>query len=100
MSHSTETKQSELSSTQQNMNQTDKPSYLKTNEPIENTPFRIVGNEETGYSITVGRHMLTEPKETKEKCLSELEEKKWIVMSNMTVAICQMIQEEQKKIGE
>lgn len=30
------------------------------NEPINNTPFRMIGNDKLGYCITVGQHRLTE----------------------------------------
>lgn len=56
-----------------------------TNEQLENTPFRIVGNKQQGYCLTLGKYKVTDTVETEEKAIAILDEKAWIVMANMIV---------------
>lgn len=61
----------------------DKTSY----EPIENTPFFMVGSEKKGYFIALGNHRMTEPKPTKEEAREELEIKKWNIIANLFIVM-------------
>jgi len=89
-------KQSEILNTQSNTEETlNKNSHLTTNEPIEETPFRLVGNTETGYAITMGKYRLTKWTKTKEEALNKLETESWNIIANMIVVI-----NEQKELYE
>lgn len=93
-----ETKQSEQFNTQSNVGDTHS-SKLVTNDPIKNTPFRLIGNTTQGYAIAMGNYRLTEPKETTEEALEELEFNQWNIFANMVVIIIQTykkVQEENK----
>lgn len=95
MSQQTQTKQSELLNTQQNTPQQEaKENCLITNEEIPNTPFRMVGNDETGYSAAIRNYMLTKPMPTKDECLKALERNKWTVHANMIIALTEIIEQE------
>lgn len=62
-----------------------KPLYER--EQIENSPFWIIGNEEEGYNITMGKYKITqEPLKTKLDAIIWLEKHKWDVV--LTVALC------------
>jgi hypothetical protein len=62
-----------------------KPLYER--EQIENSPFWIIGNEEEGFNITMGKYKITqEPVKTKLDALLWLEAHKWDVV--LTVALC------------
>lgn len=58
-----------------------------TNEPITNSPFRLIGNINQGYAIAIGNHRLTEPKPTKKEAIEELDHNRWNITANMIVAI-------------
>jgi hypothetical protein len=81
-------KQNELLATQMNVAETptnSKPLFHK--EQIENSPFWIIGNEEKGFNITMGKYKITqEPQSTPLDALIWLEENKWDVI--LTVALC------------
>jgi hypothetical protein len=84
-------KLSDTSNTQQNgeevqNKQNSHSEQIITNEPIPNTPFRLIGTQ-YNYSIAIGMHRLTEPKESKEKALNELETQMWNIIGNMIVAV-------------
>ncbi|AXH75282.1 MAG: hypothetical protein [Microviridae sp.] len=53
---------------------------LISNESIKGTPFKITGNEDLGYFLSMGKYRLTEPTKTKEEVLNELEENKWQII--------------------
>lgn len=52
----------------------DKPtsSRLVEKEPVENTPFWLVGSEETGFFLTYNKYRITDTYETKEQALNRL----------------------------
>lgn len=52
----------------------DKPasSRLVEREPVENTPFWVVGNEESGFFLTYNKYKITDNYETKEEALNRL----------------------------
>lgn len=60
---------------------------LITNEPIKNTPFRLIGNTTQGYAIGIGNYRLTEPKPTEEEAIAQLQIQQWNITANMIVAI-------------
>lgn len=58
-------------------------SSIQTNEPIDNTPFRLVGNDKTGYFLGMGTYRMTENKATKEEAILELAVNQWMIIANM-----------------
>lgn len=63
------------------------------NDPIPNTPFRLIGNNTQGYAIAVGNKRLTEPVDTKEDALIVLGVVPWNLLVNVIVAITQTYEE-------
>lgn len=60
MQQQTKTKQSELLNIQQNTQEREVNSNsLIVNEIIDGTPFRIIGDEERGYALTIGPYIIT-----------------------------------------
>lgn len=85
---------------QQNGEETHKKNYgqkIITNEPIENTPFRLIGNPAQGYAIAIGLKRLTEPKPTIEEAKEILTSIEWNFIANMIVAITQTYDEVENK---
>lgn len=108
MSQKTNATMAEQSSTSMNGNHQNKDSYLLLQEPIENTPFYITGNETTGYFLRMGHYRLTEyvpdsmitsekPTANKEEIvnffLDYLEEEKWNIVITMIAAVAHMNRE-------
>jgi hypothetical protein len=58
-----------------------------TNEQIEDTPFRLVGNKEDGYCITMGNYKLTQPTMTKEAAVKKLQKEQWSLTATMIVTM-------------
>lgn len=71
-------------------------SELLHQEKIVGTPLTIVGNEDKGYFIALGRYRLTEPIETIDAAYGLLESQQWNIISNM-IATMISINEEMKK---
>lgn len=67
-----------------------------TNEAVEGTVFRIVGNEEIGYRATFGNIYISEPHTTIQELTKKIKNKDWsIIMSVMSALL--MINDEYKK---
>lgn len=75
----------------QNSTDTDnkQSSHLMINDPIENTPFRLVGHTEKGWFIAMGNTRLTEFHFTKEEALEYLHDrhKVWDLMLTMMITV-------------
>lgn len=90
MPQQTSTKQRDILNTQNNAEETHNVDYSKkivTREPIDNTPFWVVGNEEQGYSIVMGKYRLTETAITPEKAIEKLETEKWKIITTVITTI-------------
>lgn len=61
-------------------------SRLITMDPIEGTPFKLCGNDETGYFIAFGKYRLTAPA-TKEEALNKLISEQYDIIARMTSAM-------------
>lgn len=61
--------------------------------PIDDTDFEIVGNDELGYILTLGRFKLTEPLQTKEQVVDYLNQNPWKITIALTYAVVKAIQE-------
>lgn len=69
-----------------------------TNEAIDKTPFRVVGSKKQGFSITMGKYRLTEPKKTWIECVDTLNTEQWIVIANMiALMFVEMRKEEEEE---
>lgn len=62
------------------------PSTLVERNPIINTPFHTVKENEKWF-IVIGRYKLTDAVDTEEEALKELETKKWLILVNTICAI-------------
>lgn len=96
MLNSTETKHRELLNTQLNADETlNKDSgELIHREKIENTPFYLVGTEEKGYFLTMGKYKLTENQPTKQQALNDLTNERWNIVMRMSAIIHESIANE------
>lgn len=90
----TKTEQKDLLNTQLNtQNEENKSKYSVTNEQLPLSPFRLVGNTEQGYTITLREYMLTERKPTKEEAIALIPETDWKFMINTLTAIMNIYQD-------
>jgi len=62
-------------------------SQLLDRKPLKNTPFELVGNQETGYFIALGRFRITEPAPTKEEAKLKLSEERWNIITQMITTL-------------
>lgn len=60
---------------------------LVENYEIENTPFRIIGNEEEGYFTAFGKYRVSERYKTKEETEENFNVKPWEILIN-TITAC------------
>lgn len=91
MQHSTTTKQRDILNTQNNIenNPNSNSSQLISKDPIQNTPFWIVGTEETGFMGVMGKYKITENFKTKDEALQELIKQDWATIINVVSIIVQ-----------
>lgn len=67
-------------------------------EQVENTPFWIVGNEENGYFLTIGKYRITEHRTSIDGVKNDLENKKWyIILTLIGIITEQIIYKKDKK---
>lgn len=57
------------------------------NEEVPGTPFRLVGDKEHGYALTLGKNRLTEPRKNKDEIINELMYVDWNLIANMIVTV-------------
>lgn len=81
------TKQSGIYNILENGENTHKSNYLTTNRPIPNTPFRIVGNTEQGYALTLGEYRMTPMHTTEIEAIDYLNTNQWEVIANMIIIL-------------
>lgn len=88
------TKQRELLQSQLNADQANKESFsdekrehLIRKEQIENTPFWVVGNENTGYCLVFGKYKMTEYVPTRAEAYELLETQKWDILCKIVIGI-------------
>lgn len=93
MSQQTSTKQRDILNSQHNIenNPNSNSSPLIIREPIENTPFWIVGTEEKGYMAVMGKYKITEQFTTKEEVKQEIIKKDWEVIIKVVSIIIQEV---------
>lgn len=101
MSALTQTKQRDLLNTQNNTEETHNlNSKLIEREQMEDTPFWIIGNEETGYFGVMGKYQITEKFPTKEGVKNHIETKIWDIMMKVVSIITQAMLEEHDRAKE
>lgn len=64
---------------------------LREREQVGDTPFQIVGSEEDGYFLAIGRLRITEGGETKEELLRKLEVRDWELIINMILGFAEVV---------
>lgn len=69
---------------------------LFTREAIEGTPFTVIGNDEKGYFVSLGRFKVIRNEETLEGAIKHVREKSWEILMN----VCQIIASETFKEPE
>lgn len=100
MQQKTNGEQGELLNSQLGSEETHKEnSRILTNDPIDNTPFRLVGKEEK-YFIALGRTRLTQYYETEEGALSAIYDKHWEIILHMIVTVLEGHIQLKKATGE
>lgn len=62
-------------------------SHLITRNPVENTPFAVVGNNENGYFLTMGKYRLTDNFQNEEDVIYYLENNTWEIIVTLMTAI-------------
>lgn len=60
------------------------------NNPVYNTPFRVIGNERDGFILTLGKYRMIPPQETAEKAEGMLETNAWEIMFTMIASMFEM----------
>lgn len=60
-------------------------------DPIQNSPFWVVGDKEQGYFLIMGRWRISEIYTTKEKAIGALETDKWNIILRITGCMCEDI---------
>jgi len=79
------------SNTQEDTNNSHYSNELLKREKIKNTPFEIIGNEEIGYFIAMGKFRLTQPEETIEQTFEKLITHQYEIITNMIIALAEEI---------
>lgn len=69
------------------------PKELLHREKIEGSPLWIVGTEEHGYFVSMGKHRLTESQPTISKARELLTYEQWNIIANMIVQIVNSMDE-------
>lgn len=89
MSNTTNLTQKDILHTQTNAedNPNLKSSELIHREDIPNTPFKISGNEDKGYFITLGKYKLTNNYITIEQAKDAILTNQWTIIMNMIILI-------------
>lgn len=101
MLHSTKKTQEDILNTQkyveENQNKQHSSTELIHKEPIENSPLWIIGNEETGYFVSIKNYRLTELYKTIEEAKDRLRIESWNIIVRLTAIIMEIITEEHRK---
>lgn len=88
------TTQAELLASQTNANEPDNSNSsneIHHREQVPNTPFWIIGNETKGYILVMGKHKLTETKQTPDAVKKLLKNDLYNIMLKMMIAIFETI---------
>ena len=100
MSKSMKSEQSELLSTQSNVEENQNrevSSELLERETVKGTPFWIVGNQDEGYFLAFSKYKLTHKKESKKAVLDELNFEMWNIVSKLVILLMEIKAESDNK---
>ena len=76
-------------------------SELVTKEQITDTPFELVGNEERGYFIAIGKYKVSQNYSDKETAIDDAKYPAWDILLNvMSLMASFTFEEERKKLAE
>lgn len=101
MLQQTKLEQSELLNTQtsadenQNREQSSNTELIHR-ERVIGTPFSVVGNEESGYFVTLGMYKISPHYPTLNEAKEAVEQDKWDIIINVFYALHQLTQKEQQ----
>lgn len=90
MSNSTNKKHSEQLATQLNAednHNSNSNSELVDREQLDGTPFWIIGNEDDGYKLIMGKYQLTGTYRSKDEIIEQLENDMWKMILNMILIV-------------
>lgn len=71
----------------ENIPDLDENKQLIDREPIPNSPFELIGNEQVGYWASMGLFRLNAPTRTKEETIEIIEERGWEILINVICGI-------------
>lgn len=92
MSKSTNTKQRELLTTQENAENNPKQnSTLAEREQIQGTPFTLIKTQEQQWFMVMGDYRVTETTKTKEEQIKKLESEKWLLIMHICIVAIEKI---------
>lgn len=99
MSHSITSKHADILNTQLNTeeNPSSKSSKLIEREQLTGTPFWLVGNEEQGYRIIMGKWAITEIYKTKIEALLIIKDEQWQTTLKLAGIVAQDLIEQNEK---
>lgn len=72
-------------------NYSNKNTELVHREKIEGTPFYIIGNEDEGYFVAMGKYRLTEPEETVTAAMDKLITNQWDIILKMVLTSHELV---------
>ncbi len=67
-------------------------------EPVQNTPFWIIGNKEEGYFLTMGKWRLTDKLTTMDEVEAYLDEHSYEIVMKMIICLQSANEEEEAKV--
>lgn len=79
-------KESQPSQTYADQNHNNSKSLQINREIIPDTPFTIIGTQENGYWLTMGKHRITKAYKTKKEVLKQLNQKDWTIITSIIIA--------------
>lgn len=100
MSHLTQTKQRDILNIQNNAEETHKSESgeLIKRKQMENTPFWIIGDDETGYFGTLGKYQITERYPTQEAVQNHIETQTWDIILKCAGIIAEYVINEHEQV--
>lgn len=86
------------SGAEKNRNKEELNTPLIVRNRIDGTPFHIVGNEEVGYFLTMGRYRLTDHYDTITEAETALERDFWDIILHMIITVIDIDKKDSVKI--
>jgi len=96
----TTTNQKATDNTSQDGEEATKPdssNQITSNEPITNTPFRVIGNPEKGYFLALGIHRITDFKPSRSDAKDLLITNQWEIIINTITTVIHAINLEREQ---